>query len=121
MNNYKPRVVRVETLKDAEEAIKGIGSDPQSIDIMAPKTITKIVKFENVMMQDAIIIKQDMLSVGGEVAIPKDAFEVKSKTASILVIGTIKQMFDLIEKLNRHYPRIQSFAESLTTVMHQTI
>jgi hypothetical protein len=45
--------------------------------------------------------------LGGEVAIPKDAFELKEQSADILVMGTLKQLRELVGKLNRHYPRIK--------------
>ncbi|MCK4415647.1 MAG: hypothetical protein KAU84_00695, partial [Thermoplasmatales archaeon] len=59
-----------------------------------------------------------MLSIGGEVAIPKDAFELKEKRADILVMGTIKQLHDLVEKLNRHYPRIKDIAKELSVLLN---
>ena len=59
---------------------------------MAPKAVFKVIKLEQVVLQDAIIIKQDMLSLGGEVAIPRDAFELKKNPADILVMGTVTQL-----------------------------
>ena len=100
MSNHNPRFVAVESLTDAKKEIRKIGSDPKSIDIMAPKAISKVIKLENVILQDTIIIKQDMLSIGGEVAIPGDAFELKEKSASILIMGTIKQLHELTKKLD---------------------
>jgi len=117
VSEYNPSIINIETLDDAKKEISGIGSDPNSIDIMAPKAISKVIRFENVILQDAIIIKQDMLSIGGEVAVPKNTFELHDKTGSILVIGTIKQLNDLVEKLNRHYPRLQKIAEELKNIL----
>ena len=85
---------------------------------MAPKAISKVVKVKNVVLQDAIIIKQDMLSLGGEVAIPKEAFELKETRATILIMGTIKQLNELVEKLNRHYSRIQTIAQELSVLIN---
>ena len=121
MSNHNYHVIDFKTLKEVKKEIKKIGSDPKSVEIMAPKAISKAIKFENVILQDAIIIKQDMLSVGGEVAIPKDAFELKEKRADILIIGTIKQLHELIEKLNRHYTRIQRIANELKVILHENI
>lgn len=106
-------LVKVENIDDAKKEIKKIGSDPYSLDIMAPKMILRIIKLKNIVLQDAIIIKQDMLSVGGEVAVPRNTFELKEEKADILIIGTIKQLRDLVEKLNRHYPRLKKISESL--------
>ena len=110
---HHPTLRNVCTITDAEKEIRAIGSDPKSITIMAPKMILKIIKLDHVVLQDAIIIKQDMLSIGGEVAIPKDSFELKQRKADILVIGTLAQHRELIGKLKRHYPRIQKAAAEL--------
>ena len=118
MTTHNPSFVDVKTVQDAKKEIQKIGSDPKSIEIMAPKAISKVIKVENVVLQDAIIIKQDMLSIGGEVAIPKEAFELKEKRADILVMGTIKQLHDLVEKLNRHYPRIKDIAKELSVLLN---
>jgi len=117
MSVHKAKIIDVKTLSDAKKEILNIGSDKGSINIMAPKAISKVIKLNNITLQDAIIIKQDMLSIGGEVAVPRNTFELKEEKADILVIGTIAQHRLLIEKLNRHYPRIKKIAAELETVM----
>lgn len=117
MSKYNPCIIEVKTLKEAKETIKKIGSDPKSIDIMAPKAITKVIKLENVILQDAIIIKQDMLSIGGEVAVPKDTFKLLNKTGDILIIGSLKQLNELVIKLNRHYNRLKEIAKELENII----
>jgi dihydropteroate synthase len=86
---------------------------------MAPKAISKVIKLENVVLQDAIIIKQDMLSIGGEVAVPKNTFDLHEITGDILVIGTIKQLNELVDKLNRHYSRLKIIAKELEFILKE--
>ena len=117
MKKYNPKIIDIKTLADAKKKIKEIGSDPASIEIMAPKAITKVVKLENIILQDAIIIKQDMLSIGGEVAVPKNTFALNKEKGEILVIGTIKQLNELVEKLKRHYPRLIGIAKELKLIL----
>ena len=117
MTKHTPKFIEIKTLQDARKEIQKIGSDPESIEIMAPKTISKVIKLEDVVLQDAIIIKQDMLSIGGEVAVPKNTFELHDKTGDILIIGTLKQLHELIEKLDRHYPRLKSIAKELAMLL----
>ena len=117
MTNHNPHIIDVRTLDDAIKEIQKIQSDPNSIEIMAPKAISKVIKLENVILQDAIIIKQDMLSIGGEVAVPKHTFELHDKTGDILIIGTIKQLNELVQKLDRHYSRLKSISKELETLM----
>jgi len=119
MTSHNPRVITIDSLAAAQKEIQTIGSDPGSIDIMAPKAVFKVVKLEAVVLQDAIIIKQDMLSLGGEVAIPREAFELKKNPAAILIMGTVTQLRGLVEKLQRHYPRIQTIAAELASIVEK--
>ncbi len=121
MTDHNPEVMEVKNIDDAKKEIKKIKSDKYSIDIMAPKAVTKVIKLKNVTLQDAIIIKQDMLSIGGEVAVPRNTFELKEEKADILVIGNISQHLLLIKKLNRHYPRIKKIAKDLELILKEYI
>ena len=109
--------IDVNTIEEAKRIIKQIGSDPESIDIMAPKALTKVIKVKDVILQDAIIIKQDMLSLGGEVAVPKNTFKLNEKTGDILIIGNLKQIRELIIKLDRHYPRLKKISEQISNLI----
>ncbi len=117
MSEYNPKIIDIKTLDNAIEEIKKIGSDPASIKIMAPKMITRIIKLENVVLQDAIIIKQDMLSIGGEVAVPRNTFALHKEKGNILIIGTIKQLNELVNKINRHYPRLKKISNEIKVVL----
>jgi hypothetical protein len=117
MAPHNLRFISIDSLNAAKKEIQNIGSDPNSIDIMAPKAIFKVIKLEQVALQDAIIIKQDMLSLGGEAAIPRDAFELKKSPADILVMGTVAHLRELVGKLQRHYPRIQAIAAELAVLL----
>lgn len=117
VNRHTPCFVEIQTLREAEQEIRMIGSDLKSLPIMAPKAVLKVIKFHHVVLQDSIIIKQDMLSLGGEVAIPKDAFQLKEKESEILLMGTVAQLRELVKKLQRHYPRIQTLSQELSTLL----
>jgi len=117
VSNHNPSIQEIKTIKDAENAIKKIQCDPDSIPIMTPKMIHRVIQFEQILLQDAIIIKQDMLSIGGEVAVPKHTFQLGDIPATILIIGTVQQHKKLVEKLNRHYPRIQLIARELESIL----
>lgn len=116
---HRPIFLEIKTLEEAENEIKKIGSDPNSIGIMAPKAISKVIKLEKVKLQDAIIIKQDMLSIGGEVAVPMNTFELHDEYGEILIIGTIKQLKDLVQKLNRHYSRLKIISKEISLLLKE--
>ena len=117
MTNPRLEVVEVTTLAEAREEIFGIRCDPRSVEIMAPKAVLKVVRCCNILLQDAVIIKQDMLSVGGEVAIPKNAYEAPEESADILIFGTVAHLTRLVGKLDRHYPRIRAVAKELSAIL----
>ena len=119
MVTHNPQFISIESLATARKDIQSIGSDPKSLDIMAPKAVFKVIRLEHVILQDAIIIKQDMLSLGGEVAIPREAFELKKNPGAILVMGTVTQLRELVAKLQRHYPRIKEIAAELAVLVEQ--
>ncbi len=116
---YHPRIIPITNLSDAEKAIQDIGSDHLSIPYMAPKMVSRVIRLDGVILQDAIIIKQDMLSIGGEVAVPKETFELQRKTASILISGSLLHLRTLVQKLKRHYPRIQIIAYELEKLIEE--
>jgi len=113
------QIRKINSLKEASKAIKEIGSDPASIPIMSPKMIHHVIQMDHILLQDAIILKQDMLSIGGEVIVPKKTFELHQEKATILVSGTIHQLSKLVKKLNRHYPRIKQIANELEQLVDQ--
>lgn len=121
MASHNPQFISIESLSDARREIQKIGSDPKSLDIMAPKAVFKIIKLDQVLLQDAIIIKQDMLSLGGEVAIPREAFKLEKNPAAILIMGTVTQLRNLSGKLQRHYPRIQALSAELAEILEKIL
>ena len=117
MTSHNLKFISIDSLAAARKEIEKIGSDPNSIDIMAPKAVFRVIKLQQVVLQDAIIIKQDMLSLGGEAAIPRDAFELKKNPADIFLMGTVTQLRELVGKLQRHYARLQAIAAELAVLL----
>lgn len=113
------RRIEISDIEHARKLIQDIGCDPKSIEIMAPKAVFRTLLIEDVHPIDAIIIKQDMLSIGGEVAIPKDVFERGDEKCKILVMGTLRQLKDLVGKLYRHHSRIKTIAKELKDFLEE--
>ena len=117
MSDHNPKLVDIKSLEDARKEMNKIGCDPKGIEIMAPKAILKVIKLEKVLLQDAFIIKQDMLSIGGEVATSWETITLKEKYGDILIMGTVAQLRELVGKLNRHYTHIQEIARELSVLV----
>jgi hypothetical protein len=120
MNKYKAKFVEVHNLSDIVRELESIRCDSKSIDIMAPKGIFRIIKMDDIKPRDAIIIKQDMLSIGGEVAIPRDVFDMgKEEKVSILIMGTLKQLKELTGKLRRHYKSVHDVGNEIELLIRK--
>ena len=78
--------------------------------IMLPKAQFRAIKIKNVPVTKANIIKQDMLSFGGEVATARGAINHSIKYTDILIFGTIQQIKNLILKLKRQYFGLKELA-----------
>jgi dihydropteroate synthase len=117
MVDHGCEVVRVGSLQDARVLLTDLGCDPAGVEIMLPKAVLVVVRCHDVVLQDAVMVKQDMLSVGGEVAIPRYTYDRMNDVADIVVLGTVAQLEELVEKLGRHYPRIRALGDELSRVV----
>ena len=79
--------------------MKALGADPGGIRIMAPKGLFRAVRLDNVPYRSALILKQEMLSKGGEVAVSRDVYRGEGGRSGVLILGTETQYERLIAKL----------------------
>ncbi len=78
-----------------------MGVDPHGIGIMEEKGRLLLVKFDEIDIRAALILKQDMLSIGGDVALCRKAGSLEVKTTPALIMGTIGQVGELAEKIRK--------------------
>ncbi len=93
-------VVHITRQKEARAALDEIGPDPGSFPYMLPKAVHRCIKLKNINGPAANIIKQEMLSRGGEAAISRAALIDRSRT-DVLLMGTLRQYELLIDKLKK--------------------
>lgn len=94
------RIVQVDNTKDLGRLMKEIGVDPYGIKIMAPKATTHLIKLKKLSCVCANIIKQELLSLGADAAISRDAITAKSKFTDCLLIANSSQYKNLTKKLS---------------------
>lgn len=108
----------IRTLEEAKQELKKIGAHPYSIPIMAPKALFYTIKINAVPSSIANILKQEMLSLGGDAALSKQAVFGRGKT-SLLLMGTQKQYQLLIKKLKKQPFNLPALAAKLQTLLFQ--
>ncbi|MCG2825199.1 MAG: dihydropteroate synthase, partial [Thermoplasmatales archaeon] len=106
------RIRIVENLNDARKEIVKIGSDPVGVKIMSPKAVHRIIKIEKIDSRAANIMKQSMLSAGGDVAVSRNALLGKQKT-DVLIMGTIKQYESFTSKLKMQPFGLKNIADKI--------
>jgi len=98
--HFNPRVVTIESYSQAKNVMGDVvrASDGGQ-GIMQFKAIFFPILADNLSDPAVNILKQEMLSIGGECAIHRDALTHKAGHSSALLLGTMKQYKLLVKKL----------------------
>ncbi len=100
--------------------------DRRGAEIMSSKGVFKVVYIYGVPKILALIIKQEMLAIGGEAATPSDTLFSGFEPTSILLMGTKKHLNILINKMRsmdlksikeRSLPNASDLAEALGKII----
>jgi len=94
--------------------MQDIKVDPYGIEIMLPKAVNHLVRINSISCIAANILKQEMLSLGGDVAVARDALTGKVKKTDCLLMATLSQFNRLTEKLNRQPFGLNRLAHDLS-------
>jgi dihydropteroate synthase len=94
-------VIKIKNLEEAAVLFKQIGVDPYGIDAMVSKTININILIEDQPCKIANIIKQEMLSVGGDAAVARGSVSCSVPASDILIMGTLKQILALVKKIEK--------------------
>jgi dihydropteroate synthase len=93
------RWVTLENLEEARIALKQIGSDPGGIAHMSGKALGRGIKLEQLPLRVAHILKQEMLSVGGDAAVHRDVITNQVEATDVMLLGTVRQLEQLANKV----------------------
>jgi dihydropteroate synthase len=94
-----PRVLELGSLEDLRDEMVRLGVDPAGIAIMLPKGRLLCVRVMEVGFAQANILKQEMLSLGGECAHARGVVTAQSATSDVLLMGTRRHFQRLADKL----------------------
>ena len=84
---------------------------------MAPKCLSYYIKLERVDVRAANILKQQMLSLGGDAAVSKNTFALKGGKTDIILMGTEKQLSALDEKLRNQPFQLPTLSQEVRQVI----
>jgi len=93
------RIFRFSAQNEAEKLMHNIGVDPYGIKIMLPKSLSFVIRLNRINNVTANILKQEMLSLGGDAAVARGSLTGKTKKTDVLLFGTLLQLNSLARKL----------------------
>ncbi|MDP2044260.1 MAG: dihydropteroate synthase [Candidatus Omnitrophota bacterium] len=93
------RIFRFSCQDEVRKIMRDIGVDAYGIKIMLPKAQSFLIRLNAISNIAANIIKQEMLSLGADVAISRGALTGKTKKTDCLIIGRLDQLKTLARKL----------------------
>jgi len=112
-----PGIILIDNLRQAKEELKRMGVSSEGVKIMAPKAVHHLIKLKGIPLKEAFLIKQGMLSKGGEAALEKDVISFKKKTTDILLMGTLRQYKDVLGSFRKQPFNLPQLGVQIKEVM----
>jgi len=106
------RCLSITDLEEAARQIEAVGVDPTGIELMRGKALHFNLKVEGINPRTANILKQEMLSLGGDVALDGRGLDCSAQSTDGLLMGSQKQFEKLIQKLDS-YPHLRQIGQTL--------
>ncbi len=95
-----PRALLIASREDAAREMLKVGVCEGGGDAMEGKARTLVIKVADATVPAAHVLKQQMLSLGGDAAVAKDVITHAVDSTDVLLLGTPRQMRDLTRKLS---------------------
>lgn len=109
--------VFINNQREARMVMEQIGVDPGAYPYMLSKTRYRCLKLKNVPCKAAVIIKQEMLSKGGEAALKRDALYMSGES-DVLLMGTLKHYRLLLPKLRVQPFGLPGLADEIESILN---
>ena len=106
------RCLHITNASEAIHQMKKVGVDPIGIKLMERKSLHFNLKVEGIDPRTANLLKQEMLSLGGDVAVDGRGLDCSAQQTDALIMGTQNHFEKLILKLGQ-YPDLQSLGQSI--------
>ena len=116
-NGFSARLLAIATLGDAERELRRIKVDPAGIPMMAPKMLSRCVHLTGLKCGQANVLKQEMLSLGGDAAVARGTVACSIDRSDAILIGTGKQVHKLCRKLAQQPFGLPALAEELEALL----
>ena len=114
------RCLNITHPSEAIHQMEKVGVDATGMELMKGKTLHFNFKVEGIDPRTANLLKQEMLSLGGDAALDGRGLDCSVQLTDAILIGTQKQFEKLILKLDQHtrlQPLSHPLRETLTNIL----
>jgi len=118
MSRYNVRLLRCDGEASLRREMEAVGADPRGIAIMAPKGSFHLFKLERLTFAAASILKQEMLSKGGEAVLSGDIYLGGERTTDVLLMANERTLREVLRVLRMQpLPSLRQLAEELAAAL----
>jgi len=112
-HRFGARVLEWQTLPEVARELESTDCDPEGVGIMTRKGRVFPVRLDAVPLKAAPLLKQEMLSVGGDAAHARGVADHSVSATAVVLIGTWGQYRYLLPKLRRQPFRLREVADEV--------
>jgi dihydropteroate synthase len=113
------RCLHITNASEAIHQMRKVGVDPTGIKLMEGKTLHFNLKVEGIDPRTANLLKQEMLSVGGDVAVDGRGLDCSTRQTDALLMGNQKHFEKLTVNLEQYpdlHPLCRSIKETIKNI-----
>jgi dihydropteroate synthase len=100
IGDIRLRCLHLTSKQEACDTLKQVGVDPYGIQSMLPKMKNMNIIVEDIPCKIANIIKQEMLSAGGDCAVSRESVGCSKPSTDAVIMGTFKQIERFVDKIS---------------------
>ncbi len=120
-NNFNTRVLSLNNQYDIQRELTSINVDKRAFDLLVANMEVMYLKLEQVDTRVANTIKQEVIKIGGEVAISKEAYSYTARTTDMLICASRKNIGFLAKKLASKQYEMNEIAREIESCLDSTL
>lgn len=109
----RPRVLSTRESDEIAGELAKVGVHPGGIEKLVPKGVVRLVKVRRLPAAAAHILKQTMLSIGGDVGVSYGSLTMHDATTDAIILGTETHFRRLIENLKPQPLSLRELSEEI--------
>jgi dihydropteroate synthase len=117
MDDFGIRYLHLTSEKEALDVLKRADVDPYGIQAMLPKMFHLNMVLDGLECRVANIIKQEMLSLGGDAAVARGTVACSVARSDVILMGTLKQMQRFAEKISAQPFGLSGISERIREIL----